>query len=233
MKESKIYFLNGKHIVSRNVLAELLNITIQACAVYEKTQSYSNPLLRVPEDEIAGKGLKGKIYYELLYALKWHRDNVSHINNPKKELSGVVGKVDMDNSYISDDEDIDFSNASQLLEIERAKNERIKRQKQEIELKVLKKDYIPSDDADKALKEIIVLVLSVLVNKRESLPSLLINKNIDDCKNIIESEFKDIVNRLKSMIYYDRNSNYRIYDFIMLAFKARDKVIDMVKKNDK
>lgn len=176
--------------MTRKVLAMYLNMTPQQFVKYESPQSYANPLVRLDNRDL---GIKEKIiYYDHLYALVWHKENVSQKTSTKEDKS--PGLPDPEGTPEYNGKEITTRNMKTAKEIESAQNERIKRLQGELELKIKKGQYISSDISDKSTAQIVRLMLTELHNFKDYIPQRLIEcETIDELSSITDIEIERMI----------------------------------------
>ncbi len=187
-------------LITRKALAEYyLNVSANQLVSYTKANQYNPPLLPVNNAEYGFKDRK--VWYNHLEALQWHKENISQKNSPKADkYSGLQSEDDYQdyNPYV---DKITTQNVKIAKELENALNEKIKREQSSIELEILKKNYIPIEEADKTVATSVRVLLSELYNMIENLPSRLNDcSNIDEIKNVLEDEFEDLINEIRSKL---------------------------------
>lgn len=182
---------DGKSYINRKDLALMLNVTVHQLMAYEKPNNYSKPLKRSDNDFDV-------IHYDLLYALQWHSENISHKNRPQADgFSGVA--VVEDSHY--DGANITAENAKIAKEIESAKNERNKRIQSDLEIQITTKDYIPVDKADKLMAELGKIVIMELHNMMEIQPVKVVECNtVDEVKKVLDNEYASLVNTVRAWV---------------------------------
>jgi len=189
-------------LVTRKVLAEYyFRVSTQQVVSYTKASNYSTPLLPITPSEWGFKDRKS--WYTHTNALQWHKDNISQKNSPKEsKYSGLQSEEDYDsNSYDPLVDNVTTKNMKLAKELESALNEKIKREQAQIELEILKKDYIPIEEADKTVAESVRTMLSELYNMIENMPSRLKEcKTEEEIKNVLEDEFEDLINEIKTRL---------------------------------
>ena len=196
-------------IIKRKALAEYyLNVSSNQMVAYTKANLYEQPLMPIVQSEYrlinSETPLKDRnAWYLHMDALVWHRDNVDQKNSSKKDkYSGLQDVEDIShtdyNPYV---DKITTANMKIANELEKALNERLKREQSSIELEIQKKNYIPIEEADKTVAVSVRVMLSELYNMIENLPSRLNDcDNMDEIKNVLEDEFEDLIKEIKSSL---------------------------------
>ncbi len=181
-----LQYINDKAYITRGNLTKLLKISRQQMIAYEKKD---NPLRRADID-------KKTIHYDLLYALKWHASEIDHkYRIDSDNLGGVASSSSSgdDEEYQSGDK-ITSKNMRIAKDLEAAENEKIKRIQGELDLKIKRGQYIPSEISDKSTAQIVRLMLTGLQNVKDSMPNRLIEcKTIDELRDTMDNEFDRLV----------------------------------------
>ena len=192
--EVRIKYIDGTHCVTRKDLVTFLGVTREQIISYEKATNYDTPLAQLDKSYY---GLKGRdSYYDLKYALLWHRDNVSQKYSAKEnKYTGMQQEESEESDYKAGDK-ITSKNAKTAKEIENAINEKNKRILSDLEIKIAKKEYIPSENADKAMTEHAVLMLSELRNFKDNIPHEVIQTLKDAIPQEQYSEYESKIEQM-------------------------------------
>ena len=197
----ELLHLKGKAYISRTNLAVLLNIAKQRIVEYEKPQKFTNPLQRA-DIETSKKGKE--VYYDLLYAIDWYKDNVktSYTRKEQRENSYVLNSgSDEEQEDITDNTPITPANMKTVREYEEAKRARIQRKKEAFELRVKKGEYIKIDDKDRSDATLMSSMLETFKQVEDNLPKEVVNiDNENTIKKRINRYFIKTINELKDKL---------------------------------
>ena len=185
----EVVLINGVVLVKRSKLMDILGVTKQAIVNYESTSRYTSPLRRIDKTEYE-LGSEKDIYYNLMEALVWHKNEPNHKYGSKQgEARGLVGVSVEDDDYKSGDT-ITSKNAKKAKELEEAKLKLIDREISDIKLKEATGEYIRADDVDKITTEMTVILLSAWRSLLDTLPVLLVSKTQKEIHTILDTEFE-------------------------------------------
>jgi hypothetical protein len=184
-------------LITRKALAEYyLKVSPNQLVSYSKANLYNPPLLPIKQEDYGFKDRNA--WYIHIPALLWYEKYIKKQNSPKKEKFTDLEREEDYDDYNPHTGKITTSNMRVAKELENALNERIKREKEQIELEILKKSYIPIEEADKTVAVSVRTMLSELYNMIENLPNRLKDcKNIDEIRKVIEDEFEDLIEEIR------------------------------------
>jgi len=185
--------------ISRKNLAIFLGVSKNQIVSYGKPNIYSPCLETLDKDFYDIKG--NEVWYDFKYAIIWHRDIIYQKYSPKDNKYTGLQSEDDYSDYDPYVDKITTSNMKVAKELENALNEKIKREKEQIELKVAKGLYVPADVADKAVVETAVMMLSDLQNLKDVLPPYILPcKTVDEVGKVLDIEFEKMVNGLNEKV---------------------------------
>lgn len=195
----ELHYFDGKAYTDRNSLSVILAVSKNRIIEYEKPQKFTTPLERAD----LSKHIKGKVvYYDLLYAIDWYRDNVK-VSLARKEQrdNSYVLNSDEEQEDITDDSPITPANMKTVREYEEAKRARILRKKEAFELRVKKGEYIKIDDKDRSDAILVASMLETFKQVEDNLPKEVIDMdNENTIKKRINKFFTKTISGLKQKL---------------------------------
>ena len=225
MRLDSVMYINGITVVSRNDLAVMINCSTQTIVAYHKEVRYENPLQKL-DNSISG--INGnKIHYDLMYALKWHQENIKVKYTPKKQKNAGVATVDIPSKVGKDLSSFidalpphkrDIFESSTLDPMDKLlKLEDI--EKKEIQNKVERGSYIDINDVDKNMATLAIMMLSSLRNYEKSAPILLDGKSKDEILSIVKDAHYEMADRLDELVNMEWDSDETLYDVVWEVVK--------------
>jgi len=203
MKIELIYH-DRKAYIQRKDLAKIYNVDVANMNYYSNTTKFSTPLEKADTSEFTEKIRKGSVWYDLLYAISWHRNNVDTSKSMRKEKGHIDENQDKDDKAYQKDDNITISNMSLAKDLESALREKELRVKEEIANSVRRGELISIDDSDRASANLLTNMLVAMANIIEELPSEISTafKVVDkeSIKKVISINFKHTMDDLKDKL---------------------------------
>ena len=188
--KDEIFFIDAETLVTRGCLAKYRNVTIQTIKDWEKKglerSSYSNTSF---------------VLYNLRSFEKWYLRNIDtkYLSDKNNQDSDDDYSYDEDEEY-NESVPVTFSNAKDVQAVEKALKERELRQQEELKTKKLIGNSIDIDKVDEQNENFISILLQTLKEKLISLPPKTEKKTKGELGKIYDTEFSDLVSRLKKAL---------------------------------
>ena len=200
----ELIYNDRKAYIARKDLARIYNVNVNNMGYYGDTTKFSIPLEKTDTSEFIEKVRKGSVWYDLLYAINWYKNNIDTSKAVRKEKGHIDEQQDIGDEVYQKDENITISNMKTAKDLESALREKELRIKEEIANSVRRGELIGIDDFDRASANLLTNMLVAMTNIIEELPSEISTAfrvvDKEAIKKVISINFKHTMDDLKDKL---------------------------------